>query len=63
MKSWVSHAEFVITLLTMLGGVLYINSTNCAQISEVRQEVAAQAQRTDRLYEMFIDLLKDSKKP
>lgn len=57
-RSWISHAEFVITLVAVVGGVLLINSTNAAQISEVRQEIAAQAQRTDRLYEMFVDLLK-----
>jgi len=29
---------------------------------EVQQDIKAQAARTDRLYEMFIDLLKEGKK-
>lgn len=31
------------------------------EIDAIRQETAVQAARSDRLYEMFVDLLKDKK--
>lgn len=42
---------------TLLAGVAYIH----ADVKEMRREAHQQGQRTDRLYEMFVDLLKDKK--
>jgi len=50
-KHWSIHAEFVIVFITLLGGFYMIDT-----------KVAQQSQRTDKLYEMFIDLLKENKK-
>lgn len=51
-KSWYSHAEFLVLLLTLLGGFYLLDG-----------KIERQSSRTDKLYEMFIDLLKDRKKP
>jgi hypothetical protein len=42
-------------IVTLLGGIFYIHS----DVKEIRDEWKQQSARTDRLYEMFIDLLKD----
>lgn len=47
----------VLTIVaTLLGGVFYIHS----DIREIRKDMQAQSARIDRLYEMFIDLLKNN---
>ena len=49
--NWSQHLEFMILLLTLLGTLLLIDS-----------KVERQGQRTDKLYEMFIDLIKTTQK-
>lgn len=55
---WQPIAELVLMLATILGStiVLYIHTDN-----KVSSLVQAQNNRTDKLYEMFIDLLKERK--
>ena len=48
-KSFV-HVEFAVLLVTLIGGFYLIDS-----------KIERQSNRTDKLYEMFIDLLKDGK--
>lgn len=60
-KNWFVHVEWVVVLITLLGGFYTIDSKIDCQIISVREEISAQAQRTDKLYEMFIDLLKESR--
>ena len=50
-KNWSIHAEFVIVFITLLGGFYMIEN-----------KVSQQSQRTDKLYEMFIDLVKENRK-
>ena len=47
---WFIHVEWVVLLITLLGGFYLLDG-----------KIERQGQRTDRLYEMFIDLLKDKK--
>jgi hypothetical protein len=49
-KHWSIHAEFVILLITLIGGFYLLD-----------QKIERQSCRTDRLYEMFIDLIKERK--
>lgn len=49
-KNWTSHAEFVVLLVTLIGGFYLLDG-----------KIERQAGRTDRLYEMFIDLVKEKK--
>jgi hypothetical protein len=53
-KNWSVHVEWVVLMITVIGGIYVINS-------EIRTEMRSQAARTDRLYEMFIDLVKERK--
>lgn len=53
--NWVFHVEFVVTFITILGAVLTSFVFLSAQIQQ-------QSARTDKLYEMFIDLIKEGKK-
>ncbi len=49
-RNWTSHAEFIVLLVTLLGGFYLLDG-----------KIERQSGRTDRLYEMFIDLVKDGK--
>ena len=49
-KNWTMHAEFLVLLITLLGGFYLLDG-----------KIERQSQRTDRLYEMFIDLIKEEK--
>lgn len=49
-KHWTTHVEFVVLLVTLIGGFYLLDG-----------KIERQSSRTDRLYEMFIDLLKEKK--
>lgn len=49
-------------LATVLASAYYIHREIQMDIRGIRDEIKSQSARTDRLYEMFIDLLKDGKK-
>lgn len=42
-------------IATLVGGIFYIHS----DVKEIRSDMQAQSARVDKLYEMFIDLLKN----
>ena len=48
-RNWTSHAEFIVLLVTSLGGFYLLDG-----------KIERQSGRTDRLYEMFIDLVKEN---
>lgn len=50
MQDWSRHVEFAVILITLIGGIFTLDS-----------KIERQGERTDKLYEMFIDLLKDKK--
>lgn len=48
----------VLTIVaTLIGGVFYIHS----DVKEIRADMQQQSARIDKLYEMFIDLLREKK--
>ena len=47
-KHWTSHAEFIVLLVTLLGGFYLLDG-----------KIERQGERTDRLYEMFCEMRKD----
>lgn len=47
-KNWMSHAEFVVLLITLLGGFYVLDG-----------KIDRQGERTDRLYEMFCEMRTD----
>ena len=53
-----SHWEMLISIVLVIGTILGVTIPLHIQN---KTDMAAQAARTDRLYEMFIDLLKQSK--
>ncbi len=57
-KQWSIHAEFLIIFITLLGGYYMITQQIDAQACRIDQANA----RTDQLYTMFIDLLKEGRK-
>lgn len=48
------HFEFIVLLVTLLGGFYILDG-------KIETNTQAQSARTDRLYEMFIDLVKERK--
>jgi hypothetical protein len=70
--NWSVHVEWVVLMATIIGGIYVIDGKIHTQVSEMRSEMhaqtdrsdrlhEAQTQRIDRLYEMFIDLVKERK--
>lgn len=49
--------QFLILISAIVGSVVYIHKDIRAYVSELKNDIDTQAKRTDRLYEMFIDLL------
>jgi len=49
-------------MATVIGSAYYIHRESLADIRSAREEIRAQALRTDKLYEMFIELVKVGKK-
>ena len=47
-KSWISHVEWAVMMVTIIGAFYLFDG-----------KIERQAARTDRLYEMFVDLLKE----
>ena len=48
---WSTHVEWAILMVTILGAFYVLDA-----------KIERQGHRTDRLYEMFIDLLKEGRK-
>lgn len=53
-KHWTTHVEFMVLLVTLIGGFYLLDG-------KIERSTQAQSLRTDRLYEMFIDLIKEKK--
>ena len=51
-RTWLGHLEWAVLLITLIGGFYTLDG-----------KIDRQSQRTDRLYEMFVDLLKEGRKP
>jgi hypothetical protein len=49
-KHWTTHVEFMVLLVTLIGGFYLLDG-----------KIERQSLRTDRLYEMFIDVVKEKK--
>ncbi len=49
-KNWSIHVEFLVIFVTLIGGFYLFDA-----------KVERQGQRTDKLYEMFVDLLKEGR--
>lgn len=48
----------VLTIVaTLIGGVFYIHS----DVKEIRKDMQQQSAQIDKLYEMFVDLLKEKR--
>ncbi len=50
--------QFITLFVTCLGGFGFLVKMIKEETAELKSENAAQARRTDKLYEMFIDLIK-----
>ena len=53
-QNWSIHAEFIVLLVTLIGGFYLLDG-------KIERQTERQGQRTDRLYEMFIDVVKEVK--
>ncbi len=54
--------QFFILVGSILGAGTYMHSEFKEWKKEIREDIKIQSARTDRLYEMFIDLVKKNKK-
>lgn len=48
---------------SLLGALFYIHQDTKRQVDKMDAEIREQAKRSDRLYEMFIELLKNKNTP
>jgi hypothetical protein len=51
--------QVITIIVTLLGGIFYIHN----DVKEIRKEMLQQGNRIDKLYEMFVDLLKSKNTP
>lgn len=54
--------QFLLLIGSILGAAKYMHSEFKEWTKEIRDDVKIQTARTDRLYEMFVDLIKENKK-
>lgn len=60
---WVTTlGVFLTCFLFLLQRIEALEEKQDIKIQEIRQDRQAQAERSDRLYEMFIDLIKEQRK-
>jgi len=59
---WFIHVEWAVMLITLLGGFYMIQGNISSLECRMDARMISQEQRTDRLYEMFITIVKESKK-
>jgi hypothetical protein len=59
--NWTSHAEWVVLLGAVLTSIFLFIGRMDRMEDKIQHQITDQSQRSDRLYEMFIDLLKDRK--
>jgi hypothetical protein len=52
---WISHVEFFVLLITLLGSFYLLDG-------KIERGIQVQSARSDRLYEMFIDMVRVIKK-
>lgn len=52
-------AQVFAIIVTLMGGIFYIHT----DVRSIRTDVQMQGARIDKLYEMFVDLLKGQTKP
>lgn len=60
-RNWFVHVEWVVVLITLLGGFYLIDGKIERQGERTDRICEMHTARSDRLYEMFIDLLKETK--
>jgi hypothetical protein len=60
--AWTTHAEFLVLLITLLGGFYLLDGKIERQVDRSDRIFEAHAARTDKLYEMFIDIVKEKKR-
>lgn len=61
-RPWFIHVELVIVLITIIGGFYMIDNkieNHCSMLTARIDQVNS---RTDQLYTMFIDLVKEQRK-
>ena len=59
--NWLTHAEFVALIVTIIGSVYVMDGKIERQAERLDRHSQENAARTDRLYEMFIELVKKEK--
>lgn len=58
-KGWFVHFEWVVVLVTLIGGFYMIDSKIDAVRQDTSMRVASQCERTDKLYEMWVTTQKE----
>lgn len=58
-KNWTTHAEFLVLLITLLGGFYMLDGKIERQLVMLDGKILQQASRSDRLYEMFVENQRD----
>ncbi len=61
MGNWLTHAEFVGLIVTIIGSVYVMDGKIERQVERLDRHSQENCARTDRLYEMFIELVKKDK--
>jgi len=60
-NNWLTHVEFMVLLVTLLGSFYLLDGKIERQGDRMDSICQAQSSRTDRLYEMFYEVVKEKK--
>ena len=56
-----NHVEAIIVVMSLLAGLFFLDARDESRSDRLQTKMDIQSQRTDRLYEMFIELVKERK--
>jgi hypothetical protein len=60
-KNWAIHGEFVVILITLIGGFYLLDGKIERQVERTDRLFESSCQRTDKLYEMYVETQKELK--
>jgi hypothetical protein len=60
-KTWISHVEWIVMMVTLVGGFYLVFSQTCAQSARIDRIYETSAENCDRYYRMFYDMQSEIK--
>jgi uncharacterized membrane protein len=63
MEDFMDWIQVLTIIGSVAGAVIYVHNDSKAYMSQIQEDRRQQTERTDKLYEMFVELLKQKNTP